>query len=305
MLSLGRLAWWTDAPALGVQLAIAIPLFVLAFSVELLRPNPLLKLEWISSADIVRFAAVALMMRLALAEQTYGSSGLLTSGGLDNDQLRGLFAIVLAGMVLGILTGALTVSAKSPPFQVVAAALAVAAGAWLDSGSGPATRPQQLYLSQALIGFGTCLFIGPTLTHGVVQAMKRGPEFLVSLVVLFSVTQNVGGLVGSAALGSYQNIQSRANAALISAGVVGGNPQVDQRIAGMAAALSGTVVDPQARAVQARAALSGALGADSNVLGFVAVFRLVALTALAVALGIFSSFLANRAVRSTEKLEVT
>lgn len=304
VLSLGRLSWWTDTPALGVWLAVSIPLFVVAMSVELLRANPLLKLDWIGSAEIARFAAVALMMRLALAEQTYGSVGFLTSGGLDNDQLRVLFGIVLVGMTLGIVAGALTVSAKAVPFQVIVAALAVSAGAWLDSGSSEITRPQQLYLSQALIGFGTCLFIGPTLAHGILQVMKRGPEFLVSLVVLFSITQNVGGLIGSAALGSYQVIESRANATLIADGVIGGDPQVEQRITGGAAALSGAVVDPQARAIQSRAGLGGALGTASNVLGYVSVFRLVALFTLAIALYVLYSVVASRAVRP-RKLEVT
>ena len=60
------------------------------------------------SAGILRFAAVALLVRIALAEQTYGSVGLLASSGLNNEQLRTLFAIVAGAMLLGIATAALT-----------------------------------------------------------------------------------------------------------------------------------------------------------------------------------------------------
>ena len=52
---------------------------------------------------ILRFAAVALLVRMALAEQTYGSVGLLASSGLNNEQLRTLFLIVLGAMLLGIV----------------------------------------------------------------------------------------------------------------------------------------------------------------------------------------------------------
>src|SRR5262249_11198546 len=152
------------------------------------------------TADILRFAVVALVVRFALAEQTYGAVGLLTSGGLTNDQLRLLFAIVAVAMVAGTPAAALTPSQQSAPWQVLAAALIIAAGAWMDAPSNNLTRPQQLYVSQALIGFGTTLFIGPALLSGLLRMLARGPDYFVSIIVLFSITQNVGGLLGSAVL---------------------------------------------------------------------------------------------------------
>jgi hypothetical protein len=79
----------------------------------------------------------------------------------------------------------------------------IALGAGLDSQASNLTRPEQLYLSQALIGFGTTLFIGPALAFGILRVL-RGPEMFITTIVLFSVTQNVGGLAGSALLGSLQ-----------------------------------------------------------------------------------------------------
>src|SRR4029453_6693351 len=75
VLSLGRFVWWTDTPWLGWALAAAGPPFVAAVLIEHNRARPLLQTRWIGTLDIVRFIAVALLVRLALAEQTYGSTG--------------------------------------------------------------------------------------------------------------------------------------------------------------------------------------------------------------------------------------
>src|SRR5262249_31752384 len=98
VLSGGRLYWWTDTPWLGWALVAAVPLLAAAFLMEAHRDKPLLYLEWMGSAGILRFGAVALLVRIALAEQTYGSVGLLTSGGLNNEQLHTLFLFVLGAM---------------------------------------------------------------------------------------------------------------------------------------------------------------------------------------------------------------
>ncbi len=77
-----------------------MPLFATGLLIEHYRKSPLLQIGWIGSSEILRFALVALVVRIALAEQTYGAVGLLTSGGLTNDQLHILFSLVIVGMVL-------------------------------------------------------------------------------------------------------------------------------------------------------------------------------------------------------------
>ncbi len=280
----GRLLWWTDAPWLGWALAAAVPLFTAAIMVEYYRARPLLQIRWLGARDIARFAAVALLVRLALAEQTYGSVGLLTSGGLDNDQLRALFAVVAAAMVLGMTTAALTLSERRIPYQVLTAALIITLAAWLDSHASNLTRPSQLFLSQALIGFGTTLFIGPALVYGFLRMLARGPDHFVTILVLFGATQNVGGLAGSALLGSYQTIAARAHAAALSEHVVGFDPQVAARVQAGTNALAGAVGDPLARGAQGAGLLGQALAREANILAFNDTFLFVAVLALITAI---------------------
>jgi len=261
----GRFLWWTDTPWLGVALAVALVLIVAAFTLEHYRARPLLQTRWIGTRDIMRFAAVAILVRLALAEQTYGSVGLLTSGGLSNDQLRILFALVALAMVAGLATAMLALTPTRVPWLIAGAALLIAVGAGLDSQANNLTRPEQLYFSQALIGFGTTLFIGPALAFGILRVLQRGPEMFITTIVVFSITQNVGGLAGSALLGSLQIASARAHAAALSEHLVAADPQVAARL--------------QSGAAQ----LSQALNREAGVLAYNDVFLFVAALALATA----------------------
>ena len=294
VVGVGRYYWWTDTPRLGWALAAAVPLLATAILIEAHRKKPLLYLEWMGSAGILRFAAVALLVRLALAEQSYGSVGLLTAGGLNNEQLRTLFLFVLGAMLLGIATAALTLHPQRLRQQVIVAALIIALGAWLDSHATNQTRPQELYVSQALIGFGTTLFIGPTLAFGFLRMLERGPAYFVSLVVLFSSTQNVGGIGGAALLGSYQTIATRSHLSALTEHLVGADPQVVARIQTGTQLLAGAVGDPGRQAAQGGTLLIQAATREATILAFNDVFRFVALLAVATALFVLGLVLRDR-----------
>jgi hypothetical protein len=287
VLGLGRIYWWHDAPFLGWMLAACLPLFATAILIETHRRRPLLQIDWITSADIRRFILVALLVRLALAEQTYGSVGLLTFGGLDNDQLRILFSLVALSMVLGMIAAALLLSQERLRLLVAIAALIIALGAILDSNATSLSRPPQLYLSQSLIGFGTTLFIGPALVYGFLRMLKQGATHLVSFIVMFNITQNVGGYAGSALLGSYQIIQARAHTASLADHVLASDPQVIQRLQGGAGAVAGAVPDPALRGAEGAALLGQSLTQQANILAYNDVFRLVAVIAVATAAYLF------------------
>ncbi|WP_010215608.1 hypothetical protein [Sphingomonas sp. PAMC 26621] len=290
----GRTLWWSDTPWLGGALATAIALLAAAFLNETGRRDPLVHFEWIGTWGILRFAAVALVMRLALAEQSYGAVGLLTLGGLNNDQLRTLFVVVVIAMLLGIVAAALTLSERRLPWQILAAALIIAAGAWWDSSATTLTRPAQLILSQALIGFGTTLFVGPALLYGFLRMIQRGGDHLVSFVVTFSITQNVGGLMGSALLGSLQTVWARNASNALAADMLASDPQVAARISGGGAALASVVADPVQRAAQGSGLLAQAMAREAAVIAFNDTFRFVAMLALTTAAFIFANIVVAR-----------
>lgn len=283
-LATGRLLWWSDTPWVGIAIVAALALYAAGSAIEANRRNPLLRLEWIGSWTILRYAAIALVVRLALSEQTYGAFGFLGLAGLDNDQFHILYALIVVGLLLGTVAAAASLAEERLPYQVMVAALVIAVAAWIDSGSNNLTRPENLYLTQSLIAFGTTLFIGPALVYGSLQMLRRGPQYLVSHVILFSMTQNIGGLAGSALFGTYQIARTKAHAAALAEGMMVGDPRIVERIQDGAATLSGHIGDPALRSAEGAGMLGQALAREAAILGFNDAFTMVALVTLSAAL---------------------
>ncbi|SFW29665.1 MFS transporter [Luteibacter sp. UNCMF366Tsu5.1] len=296
-LSLGRLLWWVDATQLALLLCGAIVCYVAAYLLERHRRAPLLQMRWITTKDILRFAAVAIFVRLALAEQTYEAVGLLASGGLINDQLAGLFAWVALAMIVGIGVVLVLLSQQRLPYLVMAASLTIAVGAILDSHSNALSRPAQLYASQMLLGLGTALFMGPALLYGLMHMRSQGPNFLVSFVVLFSTTQNIGGLAGSAILGTLQTIQTRVHATSMATHLTSANPAIAAQLHEGAAGFAGVLTDPVARQLAGGRLLGQALNTQAAAAAYDDVFALVAVFALGTALYVGVATWSTRYVR--------
>jgi hypothetical protein len=125
-----------------------------------------------------------------------------------------------------------------------------------------------LYLSQSLIGFGTTLFIGPAILYGFAKMFAKGTEYMITLLVVFSITQNVGALAGSALAGSLQIIQTHAHASTLANDLPVSNPQISDRIRINSASISGAVPDPALRQEEGAALFGKSLVEQANVLAF-------------------------------------
>jgi hypothetical protein len=128
----------------------------------------------------------------------------------------------------------------------------------------------------------------------MLRVLRRGADVLVSLIVPFSVTQNIGGLAGSALLGTVQTASAHAHAAALSEHLTGADPQVIARLQGGGAALAGAIGDPAARSAVGAGLLGQALNREAAVLAFNDTFTLVVGMALATALFIGASLLRQR-----------
>ena len=302
-LGMGKAYWWHDAPMVGALLMSCVLLIGLGVLNEANRPRPLLQLHWLSTLNIARFVGVALLMRLALAEQTFGSVGLLAAAGLDNDQMHALFLLVALSMLAGIVLTVLTLQERRLPLMTAVAATCIGIAAALDSQSNSLTRPHQLYLSQCLIGFGTTLFIGPVLLYGFIQMLRQGRENMISLVVIFSITQNVGALAGSALLGSYQLERLHLQSELLSSRLAIGDPDVSTRLSAGAMTLQPVVSDPLQGAAQSTALLARSLNGQASILAFNNAFQVLAALAGFVAVVVAVSVMMRRFFPPSAKTE--
>jgi len=286
VLTFGRIFWWTEQAWIGVALAVSIFLLAAAMCVEHNRANPLLNLRWLTNRSILRVALSLLLVRIVLSEQSVGAVGFLRAVGLDNNQMQSLFLCVLAATVAGIVVSALTVNVKHLMAPQVIALLLMALGAWMDAHATNQTRVEQMYLSQSLLAFGGTLFIGPSLISMIVTVIGN-PGALISFSVLFGLTQNLGGLIGSALVGTFQIMREKFHSSTIVEGLSLLDPLVAGRIQSGAAAAGQLLADPAARTRQSLASLAASATREANILAYNDVFLMIALIAATSATWIF------------------
>jgi MFS family permease len=275
----GRIVWWTNAAWIGWALIAAIPMLGAALYIEHHRVNPLLNTRWLGSADIVRFTIVTIMARIVLSEQTYAAVGLLTLLGQNNDQLIPFFTIIFLCSAAGVVLSAVTLDVNRLTHPIMLAIGLVAIAAFVDSHSTSLTRAPQLYVTQGMIAFGATYFLGPALLFGMTRALQAGSGHIISFIALFGMINSIGGLAGTALLGTYQVIREKANSAGLVQGIDVTDPIVAQRLQAGGAAVSRVVGDPALRTAEGGAILSQTATREANVLAFDDVFRLIAVLA--------------------------
>jgi hypothetical protein len=99
----------------------------------------------------------------------------------------------------------------------------------MDSQSTSLTRPDQLMISQFLLGFGSAFFLAPAMLAGI-GGVVADPRNLVSFSVLFGMSQNIGGLLGSAILGTFQTWREKYHSSLLADQLTTLNPLVNERL---------------------------------------------------------------------------
>jgi hypothetical protein len=275
VLAQGRTVWWST-PWLGYALAGAIVLIAAAVVVEHNRANPLLNVRWMTSADILRFAALAASMRVLLSEQSFGSAGLLTTLGMGTDQLVVFYAVITLATLAGLVASLLSLNPQDLLRPVVISTALIALGAWMDSDASNLTRPAQLYVSQGLIAFAAIYFMGPLLMTGVFRALSKGPSHIISFSAVFGISSTLGGLGGAALLGSLQVARERLHSNELVQGILMTDPQAPARISALSGAYGRVLTDPALRQAEGMLLLGQQVTREANILAFNDVFLTIA-----------------------------
>ncbi|WP_292021723.1 MULTISPECIES: MFS transporter [unclassified Brevundimonas] len=279
VLGLGRIVWWTEAAWIGWALVGSIILLSVALVIEHNRANPLINTRWLTGKDVLRLFGAVILIRVTLSEQTSGAVGFLTVVGLGQDQLHGLFLLILLSMMAGTAVSALTLNMTKLHKPIAIALGLIAIGAFIDSHATVLTRPAQLYFSQALIAFASAMFVGPALLIGVGRVLQTNPRNLISFIVMFSVLQNVGGLAGSALVGTVQIVREKFHSNELAAGIDAMNPLVVQRLAQLSGAYGHVIGDPALLKAEGVALLSRQVTQQANILAYNDVFLLISVIA--------------------------
>ncbi|MEX5543086.1 MFS transporter [Pseudomonas poae] len=279
VLSLGRIDWWLEAPWIGVASACSLVLIMAGLAIEHNRANPLLMTRWLGSGVMIRLALAVILIRMVLSEQSTGAVGFMQMLNMSYEQMHTLYVVMLAGALAGLVVSALTINPAHLLMPLVISLALMATGSVMDSFSSNLTRPQNLYVSQFLLGFGGTFFLGPTMVLGTKNVLAN-PRNLVSFSVMFGICQNLGGLIGAALLGTFQVVREKYHSSMIVEHLTLLDPRVAARVQSGAAAYGGVIADPQLRNLQGIRSLATAATREANVMAYNDVFMLIAIIAI-------------------------
>jgi MFS family permease len=278
-LSLGRIEWWFEEPWIGMALAGSIALILAGLCIEHNRQRPLLITRWLGSGRILRLALGVILSRIVLSEQATGAVGFLQTLNMGSEQLHTLYFFMLLGSIAGLLISALTINPQHLLLPLIIALAFMAVGSLMDSFSTSLTRQSNMYLSQFLLAFGGTFFLGPTLLLGI-SGVISNPRNMVSFSVLFGITQNIGGLIGSSLLGTFQVVREKFHSSHIVEHMSLINPLMQSRLQSSSGAYISAIADPSARTNQGIRSLASIATREANVLAYNDVFMLIAVIAI-------------------------
>ena len=281
--TVGRVDWWLDAPWVGLAIVGAIICLATGAVLEHYREHPMVDTRWVFTFDFLNFALSLMLTRVLLIEQPFGVTGLVQIVGLGPDQTQTLYAVILAATVAGVLTSAfgLMINTKLLPVMLMLALTLICAAAFHDAGATVDTRPANLFISQAMMGFAGALFMGCALILGLGRLLARGLNSVVTFAMMFGVTQMLGGILGGALLGTYQSVRAMHHATYLAEGIVATDPSKAQLLQMYSGAYGGVIVDPALRSVQGMGTLAQQVTQQANILAFNDVFHIIGWGAIA------------------------
>ncbi|MET4896763.1 MFS transporter [Sphingomonadaceae bacterium jetA1] len=302
VLSQGRLQWWSEQPWMAWALIAAMALLFVAFFIEHHRANPLIQTRWIGTAEVARFVIAALAFRLILSEQSFAAVGLLRTLGLGPDQFGLFYLVIIAGVLTGIAIGASTFGPKTMMPMAIASVVLVLVASLIDSDATSDTRPNTMMVSQFMVAVAGALVMAPLILNGIMAAMKRGPDHIITFVILFTMTQTGGGLLGPALYGTIQQYRQHEYSGQMTSHVDPSDPIVAQRLAMQRRVFAARVTDPVLGSAQGTALLQQISTREAHVRAYNDIFRLNAMIAFAFLLwGLWRVGLLMRAARNAPR----
>lgn len=280
-LTLGRFYWWFETWWLGVLLATSVGLLALMTAIELPRKNPMLDLRWIFSRTNLHLIAILLIYRAVSSEQSSTAVSLYQQLGILNEQTTGLYALIIAATLLGGALCALLMLTKYVDTAHVIALALIALGAFMDSGLTNLVRPEQMYLSQAMIAFGAAMFLPPVMAKGFGAALAKGPPYLVNFITIFIFTQITGSLLTTGLLGSFVTLREKFHSNILVESILLQNPQVAQRVSQLSAGYSHVITDAALLKAEGLSLLGAQVTREAYILAYNDTFLLISVCAAA------------------------
>jgi hypothetical protein len=217
-----------------------------------------------------------------------GASNFFQALGIQNEQTLALYGMILCAILAGGVTCALLLRPGRENWFYGAALACVTLGAWLDSSATSQTRPHDIWLSQALVAYGSGLFLPAAMAQGMGSAIARGPLYILSFITVFLFTQSIGGLLGSAIFGTFITLRTTFHYNVLAEHFTLSDPLVAQRVGQLGASYSHVLSDLTLTRAEGVTLLAQQASREATVLAYNDAFMLIAAIAGLALIGLLS-----------------
>ena len=138
-----------------------------------------------------------------------------------------------------------------------------------------------MMFSQAMIAFASALFLPAALAAGMMAALKKGPKYIMNFIIIFLVTQKIGGALGSAIFQTVIQFRQNFHIAHLGADMAATDPLVVQRLQAYASVWAGGSADAGVARTHGTAQLAQVVQREATILAYNDVFALIAVVAAA------------------------
>ena len=221
------------------------------------------------------FALTAAMVRVLLSEQNFGATGLLSTVGMVNDQLVSYYWVLSLATLLGSAVSIVRLDPTDLTRPIMVALGIITLAAFLDTRSGMLTRPSELYWTQALLAFASVYVMASLMMQGILRALSRGPDYIISFVAVFGLSQTIGGLAGVAALSAFHSFRVKAHLMTMGQSLSLADPAVAQAIGQLSAGQSATLGDTALRQATGASRLIQQVNQQASIMAFNDVFFVI------------------------------
>ncbi len=233
----GRIVWW-DKNWIGYLFLAGFVCCMISAIIEYNRKNPMLDIKWIlHSNGMLQVLVFGSLIRVALSEQNMGAAGLMTVLGLSSDQMIHFYTVISIGALCGLLCSAFAFKVTDIKFPLVVSFAIIAIASFMEIGQNQWSRPVNFYIPEFLIAFASLFFFGPVMMEGMIRALAKGSDYIMSFSAVFGFSQTVGGLTGSALLNAFLTIRTRVHLINSADGSNLSDPLVNQLVQQNAAAV--------------------------------------------------------------------
>ena len=274
----GRIVWW-DKIELGQLLLVALIGLGITLMMESNRKEPMIKLDWLRSKELLWLGLTAAFLRMVMSEQNVGSAGLLTALGMGTTQMVPYYWVLTAGALTGLAATLWLMQPQNLKPPVMLAFFCIAVGAFWDVGANSLTRPSQTYVSQFLIAMASVCFVGPLMIEGMLRAFSKSPAHIITFIALFGLSQTIGGLLGSAALSAFLTIRTKEHLMRFGEHLSSTDPAVAARIQAYASQYQNVIGDVSLRQAQGMSSIVAQAQQQATVLAYNDSFLLLGLGA--------------------------